>query len=387
MIWYIKLAIIYCVRIGIRVFYLFPIKKNRILFCVFGGKFYGCSAKYIFEYLYNKYGTDIEYVWVINNKQAIPSIYNIQTVKHRSFKYIYYVVTARVVVCSHPLEPFLSKRKNQIVINTHHGGGAYKAGGFNASFCTKSEVKYMKYMRDKRAALTDYVVSSNKKFTDIFSSEKEFNVAREKFLPIGLPRNDIFFLPDSQHRYKEKICNYYGIDQNRLLILYAPTFRGNRRNINKLDTHINVLEVCHAVTERFENEAIMLFRHHSSDSAQLEGILDVSNYQDGQELLAAVDILISDYSSLIWDFSFTYRPGFLYTPDLEEYESSTKFFTPINQWQYPYALTMEDLCAHIRNYDETAAIEKIKAHHALLGSYEKGTATEQACAVIKQYLS
>lgn len=72
--YYIRMIILFLARPVFLMLHILPVKKNRILFCVFGGKFYGCNAKYIFEYLYNKYSTDIEYVWVINNKQAIPVV-------------------------------------------------------------------------------------------------------------------------------------------------------------------------------------------------------------------------------------------------------------------------------------------------------------------------
>ena len=97
-------------------------------------------------------------------------------------------------------------------------------------------------------------------------------------------------------------------------------------------------------------------------------------------------MLITDYSSAVWDFSLTGKPGFLFTPDLSIYKTDTDFDTPIELWPYPYALTIEDLCANILKYDEEESSQKIKAHHALLGSFEKGIATSEICKIIKDHM-
>lgn len=358
-----------------RIFYIFPVKKNRILFSTSAGIRYACNPKYIFEVLYSELGASCEYVWVINDKSLIPKSYRVICTKYLSIKFIFYSLTARIIINNLGIEPILPKRKSQIFINTWHGGGGYKKGKPNEE-----------YLRRLRSKMTNYVISSCRKFSEIASSWSFLDIDKSKVLPIGMPRNDIFFQKQRHDEIRNRIYQMYGIDKNQILVLYAPTYRGTHHEMKGFSGIICRNDVCNAVKERFGKEAVFLYRAHQETSIAISGGIDVSDYSDMQELLVATDILITDYSSSIWDFSFTYRPGFLYTPDLEEYESSTNFYTPINQWQYPYALTMADLCANIRNYDETAAIERIKAHHALLGSYEKGIATEQVCAVIKQYL-
>lgn len=101
-----------------------------------------------------------------------------------------------------------------------------------------------------------------------------------------------------------------------------------------------------------------------------------------QELLCAADILITDYSSSIWDFSFTYRPCFLYAPDLAKYEAESGFFVPIEDWPFPLAETNEELIENIKNFDSKKYIEDVKKHHRDLGSYETGHATERFCKLL-----
>lgn len=385
--YYLRLVLLFCVRLGLYPVYLIPLKRNRILFSAFGGKMYGCNAKYVFENLYHSYGGACEYIWVIDDKSQIPSEYKVTAIKKKTLGYIFYQITSKVIVISHPPEPYLHKRKRQIIINTGHGGGAYKAGGFNAAFCSRAEKNYMKYMRNIRAGLTDYVISSCEIFSRIFSSETELNIDKRKFLPIGMPRNDIMFSSGAQKKARHKVCTLIGIDEHSAIVLYAPTFRGNRRNVEKMDVKFDVKKISRAVTSRLKKDVVVLYRHHIIDDTKLPQSIDVSGYPDMQELLAAADLFITDYSSSMWDFSFTKKPGFLYTPDLVEYETMTKFHTPMENWPYRCAMDIEELCSEIMNYDEQKASMKIREHHNLLGSYENGTATSKICEIIRRHLS
>ena len=383
---YLKLMAICVVRILMRVLYVFPIKKKRILFSSHEGAAYNCSPKYIFERLYQEFGNKCEYVWCINNNNKIPDKYNIICVKFLSFKHLYYLATAAVVISNIGIEPFVPKRKNRIFIHTTHGGGAYKKGLFYTSILSKSQLHYMKILRDWRSKATTYVISSCKKYSDIMC--KEFNIGIEKFLPIGMPRNDLFFSPiEERQNIRKRICEQFCINPTNMIILYAPTYRGHWRSPDQIDLQFDTDKICFAVKQRFGTDSIMLYRCHLVGSRQkFSHVIDVSRYDDMQELLITADILITDYSSSIWDYSFTYKPGFLYTPDIDSYEKEVNFHTPISQWQYPYAKNIAELIGLIENYDEKIAQERIDYHHQQLGSYETGTATVSICEYIKRHI-
>ena len=110
----------------------------------------------------------------------------------------------------------------------------------------------------------------------------------------------------------------------------------------------------------------------------------IPNEEIRQELLAAADMLITDYSSCIWDYSFLYRPCFLYTPDLLEYLAKTGFYVDIHEWPFPICENMEDLEKQIRSFDEEKNRARIMEHHQQMGSYESGHACEAVCSWIKQ---
>ena len=101
-----------------------------------------------------------------------------------------------------------------------------------------------------------------------------------------------------------------------------------------------------------------------------------------QDLLCAADMLISDYSSCIWDYSFTYKPCLLFVPDLKKYKSDRDFLIPIETWGFPLAETNDELVDIISDLDQNEFNDSMCYHHKLLGSYEKGIATEQICSII-----
>lgn len=386
MIWYIKLAIIYCVRIGIRVFYLFPIKKNRILFSEYEGNTYRCNPKYIFEYMYRNWGDSYEYIWVIKDRALIPTEYSVKYIKHLSLSHLYYLATSRIMITNLSVEPIAPPRKGRIFVNTWHGGGSYKAGGLSATYYSKAHMFYFKTLRNLRAKSTSFLISSCQRASEVFADE--VRISPDHILPIGMPRNDVFFLPKNEQTaiIREKICRQYGIAENTMIVLYGPTYRGHERYCQHIDWTIDADAVCSAVRKRFGMQTTFLYRCHRNvldDKQSIVHTIDASEYPNIQELLLATDLLISDYSSLIWDFSLTYRPGFLFVPDLEEYIQVTKLHTPIEQWQYPNARTIDELCALILQYDEEVAVNRIRAHHQLMGSFENGTATKTFCEFLQ----
>ncbi|MCH5216321.1 MAG: CDP-glycerol glycerophosphotransferase family protein [Muribaculaceae bacterium] len=373
-------------RIFMRMLYLFPVKKNRILFSAHEGKRYNCNPKYIFEMLYEEYGDTYEYVWCISDPNDIPIQYKVKCVKFMSLRHLFYLATSAVVISNMVIEPFVSKRKDRIFINTWHGGGAYKKGLVDTNFLPKLHCIYIAQLRNWRISATDYVISGCQIFSELLS--KQMHIDIERFLSIGMPRNDIFFQTEKHAAIRKQISKQYNIDNNCMFLLYAPTFRGHWRAASCIDLQFDPVKICTAIQQRFGKPAVVLYRSHLMDKHQmLDNIVDVSNYPDMQELLVAADILISDYSSSIWDYSFTYKPGFLYTPDLDDYKRDTDFHYPIDSWQYPHARSMDELCSAVLDYDESAAIARIKKHHNDLGSFETGNATKSICRIIHEYTS
>lgn len=103
-----------------------------------------------------------------------------------------------------------------------------------------------------------------------------------------------------------------------------------------------------------------------------QSVTDVTDYTDMQDLLCACDILITDYSSSLWDFSFTFKPCFIYAPDVEIYYHNRGFYRDIYTWGFPVCKDDEELFHAIVRFDGQAHKENMERHQKELGSFEKG---------------
>ena len=138
----------------------------------------------------------------------------------------------------------------------------------------------------------------------------------------------------------------------------------------------------------FGKDAVFLFRcHHLSSERTADArIIDVTEYPDMQGLLLISDMLITDYSSSIWDFSFTGRPCFLFVPDLDKYSSYRGLDTDIHNWGFPVCTDNSSLSNAIRDFDSERFNCAMDRHHSDLGSFEEGNATERLCAFLAERL-
>jgi CDP-glycerol glycerophosphotransferase len=228
--------------------------------------------------------------------------------------------------------------------------------------------------------MTSIIISPCADFTCHFS--KAWNTPEDKFIRIGTPRNDLFFTnTDSQ---KRKVLSYFNIQGTVKLVLYAPTYRGDFHSPDKFNTDLNIKELLNSLKIKFKNDFLFLYRSHHQKHSELsnEQVIQASGYPDMQELLCAVDILITDYSSSMWDFSFTCRPCFIYAPDLKQYKAEQGFYMPIEDLPFPVAETNEQLVNNIIAFNAERYEQAVKQYHADLGSYETGNAREQFCKML-----
>lgn len=376
----LKLVGIYLIRFLMRGFCLLPVKKKEILFCAYVGRNISCNPMYFNQYLLEQGRTDLSYLWAVQDmeKTWVPPELDgkIRLVRVKSFAYFKALMTAGTVVYNLglPLGSLVPKRKKQVWVQTWHGGGAFKAAGKDTSMTPIQ--KAVEKMTGKQI---DIFLSSNQRFTDVFPEAVE--VEKSHFYNTGLPRNDIFF--GDLTKYRKKVFDYFGIPGNKKILLYAPTFRGDFYHAEDNGT-MGYKRILKALSERFGQEFVVLERkHYAVKPAVSEGVYPASEYPDMQELLAAADVLITDYSSSMWDFALTGKPGFLYTPDLGEYRQERDFYTPIEMWPYPYAENVDDLIRLIRNYEFREEKERRDSFFRLVNNYERGTACRQLKELLK----
>jgi CDP-glycerol glycerophosphotransferase len=287
-------------------------------------------------------------------------------------------MTSRYIITNQAIEPCFPTRGNQKIVNTWHGGGAYKRVD-NEVKIYKNQKWMMTILRNLRSKMITYSISSCEKFTELHS--KNWNITRDKFLPIGMPRNDIFF--NNQESSKRRVRKYFNVNENIGIVLFAPTFRGSYRNKDAVVFTLNIPLLLQALINKFHSGFCFFFRSHINSRVNYNtiknDIIFAGDYPDMQELLSAADILITDYSSSIWDFSFTFRPCFIFAPDLKRYQDEQGFYTPIEEWPFSVAETNDQLIKNIFQFNNNNYMEAVRKHHSALGSFETGTATRQFC--------
>lgn len=374
---YLKLLIIYTFRVLLRATYIIPVKRNRIYLSADRGSGICCNPLYIYRYMRKNYPGKYEYIWQYDgSSDKEDTIY----VKPRSKKDFYYILTSRVLISNDGFGSFIPKRKNQIFINTWHGGGAYKKSGVD--FITDQHPVDSK-INQICGRQTDIFVSSSRMFSKVMSTAKM--VPLKRFLECGMPRNDLL-ITGTDENIVWKVKKYFGISQDKKLVLFAPTYRGEEQSA-EFQSELNTKECIKALEKRFGGEWVFLMRkHHFVKDTKYGDCMNASDYPDMQELLYATDVFITDYSSTIWDYSLTFKPGFLFVPDLKQYGKERSFYTDPETWAFPLAETNEELQNLILEYDEKTSQDKIKKHHRLLGYKESGYASKIIAELINEKL-
>ena len=376
-------------RIFLFPFRIFPINNKLLVFDSYNGKSIGCNPYYIYRYL-KKNHPDLNLVWVVESKLVLKEK-DVEFIVLNSLKYYYCLMTAKFYIRNTLMPAHIPFRKEQIRIDTWHGGGAYK-GTMYATNCKP----FRKITNVLIARNTTWKLASCKKFVEYAHKDQFLEI--DKFVKIGTPRCDMFFDKIQIENNAKIFRDYFGIDDETFLVLYAPTYRSIAHDPS-FEMSIDFESIVRCVKERFRKEkVVLLFRGHHvfrklvnlneiNSLNRRFHVIDTSDFQDTQAVLCASDILISDYSSIIWDYSLMFRPCFLFTPDFDDYISKYEMCTPLEKSGFPLAKSNSELQNLILNYNEILYVKSIKKHHLDLGSYEKGTATKNICDYIVNEIS
>ena len=374
----IKYYLLLVIRKIFKLFYILKVNNRKIMFYSYSGENYSCNPKYLSEYLIKNYPDKYEIVWAFKHPRQYKHLSrNYKIIKYGSLKAIIEQVTSFCIVTNTGTFKPIPSRKNQLVINTWHGGGAYKKTGVDNEY----KNKYQKLYAEKLGqADVNLFLSSSKAFTEC-CIKGAFGY-KGKILECGMPRNDILLSYDTE-KLKKSILKKYGLDEKKKILLFAPTWRNyDFYKYEELDT----ARLPETLKARFSGEwLIILKQHHYTNniSQNISDLVYANNDMDMQELLLISDILISDYSSCIWDFSLMYKPCFLFVPDIEKYLSVFGLYTEIEKWGFEVCKTNEELFYKIKHYDMDKSIKKIKDNHKLFELCETGN----ACKIVSDTIA
>ena len=313
------------------------IDDKMIIFESFFAKKYACSPKAIYEYMINspEY-KDYKFVWAFRKPEDEKENFKGKRtilLKYNSRKYFRYFAKAKYWVTNTRIADCIIKKDEQIYIQCWHGTPLKKLGfdievkGNNALSSNNAVRK--QYNRD--AKRYTYMISPSKfcteKFTSAFNLEKlgKKDIIVEK----GYPRNDELFKFDDE--YIRKIKEKLEIPSDKKIILYAPTWRDNQHKLGvgyTFDIGFNLDNL----RDKIGDEYVILTRLHylianKLNTKQYKGfIYDVSKYDNINDLYIISDILITDYSSVFFDYANLKRPILFYMYDLDEYKNNTRDF-------------------------------------------------------------
>lgn len=309
---------------------ILPKKKKLIIFESYLGKQYSCNPRAIYEYLNEQSAKyDFEMVWSVDKRfEKEFKKWSLKYSIRFSLDWLIKMATAKYWITNSRLPLWLPKPKNTIYIQTWHGTPLKKlANDMNEVHMPGTNTEKYKKNFLEESSKWDYLISPNKYSTSIFKNAFQFN---KKILEFGYPRNDLLSLKGDEN-YKDKIKNKLKIDNGKKVVLYAPTWRDNvfyEKGKYKFDLPFSVEELY----SEFGNEIVILLRMHYlvAESFNLEKyndfIKDLSKYDDIRDLYIISDILITDYSSVFFDFALLKRPIIFYTYDLVNYRDTLRGF-------------------------------------------------------------
>lgn len=358
-------------RIVSRVLYIFPIKRNRVLFQSFRGKQYSCNPKYVSMKLKELYGDELEIGWGFHQPEKFKFLEEegIRVLGDRTFEFLRFAITSKVVCVNTYYKPSVPRRHGQYFVRTWHGGGAYKLVG---KYIKSGPFRRLSVAMQQQGA--HLYLSSGEAFTRL-TLRDAFGYKGEVF-EYGMPRNDAF-INGGCDEWTNEVKRALGIDISEKLVLYAPTFREDSiPNEHELD--YKKLEA--ALAERFGGVWKSAYRGHYVvtyfERVKTARAIYATDYPDMQKLLYAADVLITDYSSSMWDMLLLKKPVFLYATDISQYNAERDFFYDIHTWPFPLAENNDELADNIRKFDETKYLSDIRAHYEFLGGNETGKASE-----------
>ncbi len=299
-----------------------PIKNDTILYDSFLGKSMTDNPYAIFlEILKRDVDHKYHHVWILENPDNVQSkrfseLDNVEFIRPYTKKHLQYLATAKYLIINTSMPYYFTKRSNQVMINTWHGTplkgmGKYMGGRFG---------QWANVQR--QFLMTDYMVYPNKYTQTVMNDSYDLNDIYDGVqLTVGYPRVDLI-QNTNEENFSSFLNGIVPFDYGKKIVLYAPTWRGNQESVANMTEEFveNSLSIQNALPEGYQLlvKAHQIAYDKAKTDNRIKSIL-VPNDIDTSELLSITDVLISDYSSIFFDYLITGKPVFLYAYDLEEY--------------------------------------------------------------------
>lgn len=342
------------------------IDPNLVLIVPNTGSTFSGSPKDIYDYMqsHDVY-RDYNCVWAFNDPQKMAEQYNLRTVKFDSLSYFLTSLKAKYWITDINVERGLHyKKKETIFLNTWHGVALKKIGN--------DDPKSARYDYSD----LDFLCVSGNYDKKVFSSA--LNAPESSFLECGMPRNDRLF--KTTEKEKQELRQQMDIPNDKKVIIYVPTWRDSTDNGKSFGLKIQ------ADFEKWErelsNDYVLLFRAHSRTTSLMnlefnEFIRDYSTYPDLNDMMIVADVLITDYSSVVFDYAILGKPFICFGYDYEAYlQERGCYFDPEEEYPGGVLRTEDQVIDKLLNMDITKESQNTLFLKERFMNYTHGNATQ-----------
>lgn len=352
-----------------------PIQRNKIVMDNINGRGYGENPKYIAEELLHRGGKKSKIIWFTNdNSLAFPA--GITPVGKNTLRAYYESATAKAWVFNCRFGKLTKKRKNQVLLQTWHGGLAIKKVEKDAEDRLSS---WYVSQAIEDGQTVDGIVVDSKPNEEIFLRAFWLNQDCE-LLKCGSPRVDILIHEKDNQDIKKRVRSALGIDEDAFFVLYAPTFRKQSTVENYISSFDDILK---AFESRFGKTTIA-YRLHPNAERLMGSVawgracaVNATMFPDVQELIIAADCLITDYSSIAYDFALIRKPVFLCVKDTEEYIEERGVYDIFYEQPFSLNKSEEALIRDIQSCSLDEMRKKVDLFYKKYPSYNTGMASKE----------
>lgn len=346
-----------------------PLNEKQIIFESMWGSKYSCNPQHLYEYIDKNY-PQYQCIWVLRD-EFTPIKGNAVKVRRGSIEYFHYLATAKYLVNNVNFEDAYVKRDGQIEIQTMHGTPLKTLGlDVTADFASDNAIE--KYVA--KNSRWNYLLVQGK-----FMEGKAYDCYRftKEILKFGYPRTDELFNVDRNK--VEAIKRELGLPLDKKVILYTPTWR----KMGAFDMEMDIEKMREALSDEY----ILLVRLHHlcapGDAVEVDNkfAFDLHSYRCVEDLYLISDILITDYSSVMFDYALLNKPMLFFTYDLEDYRDNLRgLYVDIEkEVPGPLVFNTDEIIDCVNNIDSvlTDNKERIETFKQKYLTYEVGNSCEQ----------
>ncbi|EGQ3437597.1 glycosyltransferase [Staphylococcus pseudintermedius] len=358
------------------------IKPHQILYQVRDGKSI-TDSPYAFFLGLNAHETfsNYQHIWVVDHpdtlvfyQEKFKVFQNVSFVIKESNEYLKALTESKFLINNATFPAYFTKKPEQVYINTWHGT-PLKHMGFDVKNNLKGSQNTM-----KNFLASDYMISPNAHTTNIFKHAFKLDgLYSGEILEIGYPRIDLT-INTTANEAREYLAEHLNLKKNPI-ILYCPTWRG--KNVNDPENSLlNIFEEIKLLNQKLPHQVLVKVHpfvySKAKEMPELKPYL-VPDFLDTNQLMPAVDLMITDYSSIFFDFLVTDKPIVFYVPDLDKYQNERGVYIDLCALPGPVADNIQDVITLVSNesYKDADVQEKYAKFKHNFVNYENGSVTER----------